>query len=243
LKKYGKEWQKVQQHVSTRTSTQARSHAQKFFVKLDKKCLTLEEFLKHLDLKEVETNLLSSGMDNTDYDEEREVNIIANRKLRGSVMNIALPENSEEKKRQEVKSEGVKRKRSELDHIGANKSQKDQCLNSIRRAFEIHANEIDQSSRYRVDKRVKTTEKEERGFMNNGDYEEKQCSESTAVTSVSKIKEKEDEETPFRKLSISNFEPVQPKNKLSTFKNSAPNHGTPQPDRTENMIISQFVFK
>lgn len=37
LKKYGKEWQKVQQHVSTRTSTQARSHAQKFFVKLDKK--------------------------------------------------------------------------------------------------------------------------------------------------------------------------------------------------------------
>ena len=36
LKRYGKEWQKVQQHVSTRTSTQARSHAQKFFVKLDK---------------------------------------------------------------------------------------------------------------------------------------------------------------------------------------------------------------
>mmetsp|Transcript_26242 Transcript_26242/g.26149 ORF Transcript_26242/g.26149 Transcript_26242/m.26149 type:complete len:258 (-) Transcript_26242:1028-1801(-) len=36
LKKFGKEWQKVQQHVHTRTSTQARSHAQKFFVKLDK---------------------------------------------------------------------------------------------------------------------------------------------------------------------------------------------------------------
>lgn len=31
LKMFGKEWQKVQQHVNTRTSTQARSHAQKFF--------------------------------------------------------------------------------------------------------------------------------------------------------------------------------------------------------------------
>lgn len=91
LKRYGKEWQKVQQHVSTRTSTQARSHAQKFFVKLDKKSLTLEEFLKDLDLKEVEQTLLAAGMDNTDYDEEREVNLIASRKLKGSVMNIALP--------------------------------------------------------------------------------------------------------------------------------------------------------
>jgi len=27
LKDFGKEWQKVQQHVATRTSTQARSHA------------------------------------------------------------------------------------------------------------------------------------------------------------------------------------------------------------------------
>ena len=37
LKNFGKEWQKVQQHVATRTSTQARSHAQKFFGKLEKK--------------------------------------------------------------------------------------------------------------------------------------------------------------------------------------------------------------
>ena len=36
LKLFGKEWQKVQQHVFSRTSTQARSHAQKFFVKLEK---------------------------------------------------------------------------------------------------------------------------------------------------------------------------------------------------------------
>lgn len=121
LKRYGKEWQKVQQHVSTRTSTQARSHAQKFFVKLDKKSLTLDEFLKDLDLKEVEKTLLASGMDNTDYDEEREVNMVANRKLKGSVMNIALPTPGEDKKRYEpTRSEIGKRKRSEYDVIRNN---------------------------------------------------------------------------------------------------------------------------
>lgn len=31
LKMYGKDWSKVQDHVRTRSSTQARSHAQKFF--------------------------------------------------------------------------------------------------------------------------------------------------------------------------------------------------------------------
>ena len=35
--KYGNDWKKVQRHVSTRTSTQARSHAQKFLMKL-KRC-------------------------------------------------------------------------------------------------------------------------------------------------------------------------------------------------------------
>jgi SHAQKYF class myb-like DNA-binding protein len=37
LKYFGKEWKKVQEHVGTRTSTQARSHAQKFFNKLEKR--------------------------------------------------------------------------------------------------------------------------------------------------------------------------------------------------------------
>ena len=35
--KYGNDWKKVQRHVATRTSTQARSHAQKFLMKL-KRC-------------------------------------------------------------------------------------------------------------------------------------------------------------------------------------------------------------
>jgi SHAQKYF class myb-like DNA-binding protein len=116
LKRYGKEWQKVQQHVNTRTSTQARSHAQKFFVKLDKKSLTLEEFLKDLDLEDVKRNLLSAGADNTDYDEEREVNIIANKKLRGSVMNLALPGAPENNKNMDISgNEAFKRAKPEAE--------------------------------------------------------------------------------------------------------------------------------
>jgi SHAQKYF class myb-like DNA-binding protein len=33
---YGNEWKRVQQYISTRSSTQARSHAQKFFLRLKK---------------------------------------------------------------------------------------------------------------------------------------------------------------------------------------------------------------
>jgi SHAQKYF class myb-like DNA-binding protein len=36
IMKYGNEWKMVQKHVGTRSSTQARSHAQKFFVKIKK---------------------------------------------------------------------------------------------------------------------------------------------------------------------------------------------------------------
>jgi SHAQKYF class myb-like DNA-binding protein len=34
---YGNEWKRVQTHIGTRTSSQARSHAQKFFIRLKKK--------------------------------------------------------------------------------------------------------------------------------------------------------------------------------------------------------------
>lgn len=45
LQLFGKEWKRVQQHVGSRSSTQARSHAQKFFVKLEKRGQRLEDFL------------------------------------------------------------------------------------------------------------------------------------------------------------------------------------------------------
>lgn len=38
-------------HVATRSSTQARSHAQKFFVKLDKKGIQLTSYLRELDME------------------------------------------------------------------------------------------------------------------------------------------------------------------------------------------------
>jgi SHAQKYF class myb-like DNA-binding protein len=36
---YGNEWKRVQEYIKTRSSTQARSHAQKFFIRLKKKLL------------------------------------------------------------------------------------------------------------------------------------------------------------------------------------------------------------
>jgi SHAQKYF class myb-like DNA-binding protein len=68
LKMYGKEWRKVQQHVETRTSTQARSHAQKFFVKIEKKKLSLSEFLDGLDLDNLEKDMIMSDLEDDDCD-------------------------------------------------------------------------------------------------------------------------------------------------------------------------------
>jgi SHAQKYF class myb-like DNA-binding protein len=41
---FGNEWKKVQKYISTRSSTQARSHAQKFFLRLKKNVNFNEEF-------------------------------------------------------------------------------------------------------------------------------------------------------------------------------------------------------
>lgn len=63
---HGKEWKNVQQHVGTRSSTQARSHAQKFFVKLEKKNMTMEAFLETLDM----ANLRNIIENDSDYGSE-----------------------------------------------------------------------------------------------------------------------------------------------------------------------------
>jgi SHAQKYF class myb-like DNA-binding protein len=67
LKLYGKEWRSVQLHVCTRTSTQARSHAQKFFVKIDKRNLSLEAFLADLDFQNIdEQHMVFSDLEDDD---------------------------------------------------------------------------------------------------------------------------------------------------------------------------------
>ncbi len=54
LKLYGRDWRSVMAFVKTRTSTQSRSHAQKFLQKIKKKGTTLQEFLKKLDFENLE---------------------------------------------------------------------------------------------------------------------------------------------------------------------------------------------
>ena len=92
---------------------------------------------------------------------------------------------------------------------------------------------------------MKTSERDEKDYHQF--QEEKPCSEITAITSRSKVKEVE-EETPYRKLSISNFEPIQPnsmlmKSKSPSRKDTFHIYGTPQPNRTEIMVINKLVYK
>lgn len=72
LKLFGKEWKHVQQHVGTRSSTQARSHAQKFFVKLQKKSKTLEQFLKALDLHNIQKSLVDQDVSDSGDENQEE---------------------------------------------------------------------------------------------------------------------------------------------------------------------------
>lgn len=50
LRKYGKNWKLIEDYVNTRSGSQIRSHAQKFFSRLEKQCnVTKSDVFKYLD--------------------------------------------------------------------------------------------------------------------------------------------------------------------------------------------------
>jgi hypothetical protein len=69
---HNKEWKKVQEHVGTRSSTQARSHAQKFFVKLNKKSIELERFRQGLDLANIKQSLVLMNISDSEDENDGE---------------------------------------------------------------------------------------------------------------------------------------------------------------------------
>jgi SHAQKYF class myb-like DNA-binding protein len=67
---YGNEWKKVQEHIKTRSSTQARSHAQKFFIRLKKKLLeeNIQYELKDKNINKRNEIIMSWIQDNVNSD-------------------------------------------------------------------------------------------------------------------------------------------------------------------------------
>ena len=124
LKLYGKEWRKVQMHVGTRTSTQARSHAQKFFYKLDRRNHSLQDFLDNLELADLQQCLMNSDCE--DYEDPDNITAAlrqghARHHKKKSILNIAIPaanETLEEDKRPDRRTKeaalaGLKRRQAE----------------------------------------------------------------------------------------------------------------------------------
>ena len=74
--KYGNEWKKVQQIIKTRSSTQARSHAQKFFLKFKKNIQSNNvDFNDKEKIIEILTNNINANI-LTDIEKEKLLNVI-----------------------------------------------------------------------------------------------------------------------------------------------------------------------
>ena len=68
--KYGNDWKKIQEHVSSRNITQIRSHAQKFLMKLKESQFLIN---KGLDLSSSWTKVINFMINNLTYDELKNV--------------------------------------------------------------------------------------------------------------------------------------------------------------------------
>ena len=63
LRKYGKNWKLIEDYVNTRSGSQIRSHAQKFFSRLEKQCnISKGEIFKYLD--KISNDLLEFNSEN-----------------------------------------------------------------------------------------------------------------------------------------------------------------------------------
>lgn len=63
LRKYGKNWKLIEDYVNTRSGSQIRSHAQKFFSRLEKQCnISKSDIFKYLD--KISNDLLEFNSEN-----------------------------------------------------------------------------------------------------------------------------------------------------------------------------------
>lgn len=66
LKKYGKNWKLIEDFVDTRSGSQIRSHAQKFFSRIEKQCnISKNEIFKYLD--KIDNEFLTFNCENEQY--------------------------------------------------------------------------------------------------------------------------------------------------------------------------------
>jgi hypothetical protein len=85
--------------VRTRSSTQARSHAQKFFVKLQRRNEKLEDYLQSYDLDLMRLRMINPDADYEDTDSLNQSNVSKKREKKGnlkqatSALNIIVTEN------------------------------------------------------------------------------------------------------------------------------------------------------
>ncbi|MFM7850777.1 MAG: SANT/Myb-like DNA-binding domain-containing protein, partial [Flammeovirgaceae bacterium] len=72
---FGNDWKSVQNHIGTRSSTQARSHAQKFFQRMKKKLRWESNASKNIS-KEFLFNLFKDSSPNKDIGEENKAKLM-----------------------------------------------------------------------------------------------------------------------------------------------------------------------
>jgi len=123
IMKYGNEWKQVQKHVGTRSSTQARSHAQKFFVKI-KKSNVLH---LNIDLSKNSIKTLHEMANNLNSDEYfnaiKALNCVAFERKTNNISNCNISNNGN--------INGNVNNNVRNNHQGKRKVKKEECLSFV----------------------------------------------------------------------------------------------------------------